>query len=303
MKTIIVICGPTASGKTDVAIKLAKKINGEIISCDSRQIYKYMDIGTNKPSKKQLKMVPHYLISILKLTENFTTGDFVRLANKKIREIFRQKKTPIMVCGTGLYIKALIDGLIKIPSNKGLRKKLNNELKKYGIVYLYKKLKKLDYETAKIIDRKNPIRIIRALEICLITGKKFSQLKKETKKSKYNFLIFGLLSSKNSLYKKINIRVDKMIKKGLVEETAKLVKKYSSENCILQNTIGYGELVEFLNGKLSKKEATNLIKQNTRHYAKRQLTWFNKDSRIVWVNSKNDQSKKILNYLRKSDII
>ncbi|MBI5573776.1 MAG: tRNA (adenosine(37)-N6)-dimethylallyltransferase MiaA [Elusimicrobia bacterium] len=288
METVIVILGPTASGKTALAVKLAKKINGEIISADSRQIYKYMDIGTNKPSKKQLKTVPHYLINIIEPTENFSAGNFVKLVNKKIKEIFKRKKIPIIVGGTGLYIKALIDGLIEIPSNKKIRTVLTTYCKKMGLTHCNKLLEKLDPETAKTIDSQNPVRVMRAIEICLLTGKKFSELKKETKKSKYNFLIFGLSSDRNELYKKINARVDKMIKKGLIEETAKLIKKYTSKNVILQNTIGYSEIVKFLDGKLSKKEAIDLIKQNTRHYAKRQITWFKKEKRIIWFESKNN---------------
>ncbi|PKM92932.1 MAG: tRNA (adenosine(37)-N6)-dimethylallyltransferase MiaA [Elusimicrobia bacterium HGW-Elusimicrobia-4] len=296
MKTVIVILGPTASGKTDVAVKLAKKINGEIISADSRQIYKYMDIGTNKPEKLQLKTVSHHLINITEPTENFSAGNFVKLADKKIEEIYRRKKIPIVVGGTGLYIKALIDGLIKIPSNKEIRTILTDYYKKMGLIHCNKLLEKLDPKTAKVIDEKNPVRVMRAIEICLLTDKKFSELKKETKKPKYNFLIFGLSSDRNELYKKINTRVDRMITKGLIKETAKLTKKYAyaSKNAILQNTIGYSEIIKFLDGKLSKKEAIDLIKQNTRHYAKRQMTWFNKDKRIVWIDSENDPLKNIL---------
>ena len=303
MKTVIVILGPTASGKSDVAVKLAKKLNGEIISADSRQIYKYMDIGTNKPSKKQLKTVLHHLINIIEPTENFNAGDFVKLADEKIKEIFKRKKIPIIVGGTGLYIKAIIDGLIEIPSNKEIRTVLMDYYKKMGLPHCNKLLEKLDPETAKTIDSRNPVRVLRAIEICLLTGKKFSELKKETKKSKYNFLIFGLKLPREKLYKCIVNRVNKMIKKGLIEETAKLIKKYASKNTILQNTIGYSEIVKFIDGKLSKKEAISLIKQNTRHYAKRQMTWFKKDSRILWLESKNNPLKNILNYLKKSDII
>ncbi|MDO8734471.1 MAG: tRNA (adenosine(37)-N6)-dimethylallyltransferase MiaA, partial [Elusimicrobiota bacterium] len=212
MKTVIVILGPTASGKSDVAVKLAKELNGEIISADSRQVYKYMDIGTNKPSKKQLKTVPHHLINIIEPTENFTAGDFVKLANKKINEIFNRKKIPIIVGGTGLYIKAMIDGLIEIPSNKEIRTVLTDYYKKIGLLHCNKLLEKLDPETAKTIDSQNPVRVLRAIEICLLTGRKFSELKKETKKPRmnsclHNFLIFGLLVKRDELYRRINCRV------------------------------------------------------------------------------------------------
>ncbi|MFA5780215.1 MAG: tRNA (adenosine(37)-N6)-dimethylallyltransferase MiaA [Elusimicrobiota bacterium] len=303
MKTVIVILGPTASGKSDVGVKLAKELDGEIISADSRQIYKSMDIGTNKPSEKQLKTVPHHLINIIEPTENFNAGNFLKLANKKINEIFNRKKIPIIVGGTGLYIKALIDGLIVVPSSKEIRIILTDYYKKMGLIHCNKLLEKLDPETAKTIDRQNPVRVLRVIEICLLTGKKFSELKKETKKSGYNYVLFGLKADRNKLYGRINDRVDKMIKTGLINEVKKLVKKYKYESVVLKNTIGYNEIIEFLNGKLSKKEAIDLIKQNTRHYAKRQMTWFKKDSRILWLESKNNPLKKMLNYLKKSDII
>ncbi|MFH0948451.1 MAG: tRNA (adenosine(37)-N6)-dimethylallyltransferase MiaA [Elusimicrobiota bacterium] len=322
MKTVIVIVGPTATGKTEVAIRLAKKLNGEIISADSRQIYKYMDIGTNKPNGKWSRQcgtngkrqyvvneIYHHLIDIINPDENFSAGNFVELANKKINEIFDRGKTPLIVGGTGLYIKALIDGLIKIPkSDERLRLRLNKFYKTRGIEYLYSMLEKLDSETAKTIDRQNPVRVLRALEICLLTGKKFSELKKQTKKSEYKYVLFGLKADRNKLYGRINDRVDKMVKTGLITEVKKLIKKYAtSKNTILQNTIGYSEIIKFLNGKLSKKEAIDLIKQNTRHYAKRQMTWFsarggfasggNKDKQIIWIDSENNPSKKILTLL------
>lgn len=303
METVIVILGPTASGKTDVAVKLAKKINGEIISADSRQIYKYMDIGTNKPSKKQLKIVPHHLINIIEPTKNFTAGDFVKLAGKKIKEIFKRKKIPVIAGGTGLYIKALMDGLIEIPSNKEIRKFLTDYYKKMGMAHCNKLLENLDPETAKTIDSQNPVRVIRAIEICLLTGKKFSELKKETKKSDYKYIIFGIKIDRNELYGIINDRVDKMVKSGLFNETKKLVKKYSKESTALNATIGYREILDYMNGKSSRENSINLIKQNTRHYAKRQMTWFKKDGSILWLESKNNPLKNILNYLKKSDII
>ncbi|PIU83019.1 MAG: tRNA (adenosine(37)-N6)-dimethylallyltransferase MiaA [Elusimicrobia bacterium CG06_land_8_20_14_3_00_38_11] len=303
METVIVILGPTASGKTGVAVKLAKKINGEIISADSRQIYKYMDIGTNKPSKKQLKSVPHHLLNIIEPTENFTAGDFVKFADKKIKKIFKRKKIPLIVGGTGLYIKALIDGLIEIPSNKEIRIVLTDYYKKMGLIHCNKLLEKFDPETAKTIDKQNPVRVLRAIEICLLTGKKFSELKKQTKKSDYKYILFGLKIGRDELYKRINCRVDKMIKSGLFNEAKKLVKKYSKKSAVLNATIGYSEILDYMDGKSSKENAVNLIKQNTRHYAKRQMTWFKKDSRIIWLESKNSPLKKILNYLKKSDII
>lgn len=304
MKNIIVITGPTATGKTEVAVKLAKKINGEIISADSRQVYKYLDIGTNKPSKKQLLAVKHHLIGIMEPTRIFSAGDFVKLANEKIKEIFARKKIPIIAGGTGLYIKALMDGLINIPHNKKIRRNLNNLYKKSGLNAVYKKLLKIDPETAKVIDRSNPRRVLRALEICLLSGRKFSELKKNTKKSGYNFLIFGLTAEKNQIYKKINIRVDEMIKLGLLKEVKKLASKYRrKKNNILKATIGYREIIDYINGKTTLPEAIELIKRNTRRYAKRQTTWFRKNKRILWITAANNPLKNILNSIKKSDII
>ncbi|MEW6558536.1 MAG: tRNA (adenosine(37)-N6)-dimethylallyltransferase MiaA [Elusimicrobiota bacterium] len=312
MKNVIVITGPTATGKTELAIKLAKKINGEIISADSRQVYKYFNIGTNKPTRKQLSEVPHHLINIVEPTEQFTAGDFVRLANKKIKQIFKSRKQPIIVGGTGFYIKALIDGLIKVPkTDKKLRLELRKTYKRKGLNYLCKQLEKLDPETAEIIDKKNPVRVLRALEIYFLTGKKVSELKKEICSSRrlnadYNFLIFGLKTPRQNLHKCVNSRVEQMIYNGLIDETKKLVKKYSSKNPILQLTIGYQEIIGYLDGRYSKAEAIQLIKQHTRQYAKRQMTWFKKEKKvwgIVWIDIKNNPTKKILNYFKKSDII
>ncbi|OGS45918.1 MAG: tRNA (adenosine(37)-N6)-dimethylallyltransferase MiaA [Elusimicrobia bacterium RIFOXYD2_FULL_34_15] len=305
MKTIIVIAGATATGKTEVAINLAKIINAEIISADSRQIYKNLNIGTNKPTQLQLKTIKHHLISIVDINSKhqFNAGNFAKLANKKIKRILYSKKTAIISGGTGLYIKSLIDGLIEIKNDLKLRKKILNQYKKYGLKFLYNKLEKLDPETAKIIDKNNPVRVIRAIEICLQTGKKFSDLKKLTKKSDYKYIIFGLYTDRNKLYARINERVDIMINNGLNEEVEKLVKKFSFKNPILQSTIGYKEIIGYLNGEYSKDIAIELIKQNTRKYAKRQMTWFNKDKRIIWMDIDNDPLRKILNYLKKSDIL
>lgn len=308
MKNVIIIVGPTATGKTAVAIKLARKINGEIISADSRQIYKHLDIGTNKPTEKQLSAVKHYLINIVKPDQDFSAGNFVKLANKKIKEIFNRKKIPIVVGGTGLYIKALTDGLIEVPADLTVRKRLNGYYEKFGLEYLYTKLSAIDSETAKTIDRNNPRRVIRALEICYSTGKKFSELKKETRSNRhlsadYDFLIFGLKTPRINLHKCVNKRVNQMLYNGLITETKKLVKKYSSDNTVLRTTIGYREIIDYLNKKYPKQQAIKLIKQHTYQYAKRQMTWFNKDKRILWVAAKNNPLKNILNYLKKSDII
>ncbi|HAM38398.1 MAG TPA: tRNA (adenosine(37)-N6)-dimethylallyltransferase MiaA [Elusimicrobia bacterium] len=305
MKKIIIISGPTATGKTDVAIKLAKNINGEIISADSRQLYKKLNIGTNKPTKKQLSSVKHHLINIAYINskQQFNAGDFVRLSNNKIENILNRKKIPVIVGGTGLYIKSLIDGLIDIKGNKKIRNSILNIFKKHGLDFLFRKLKKLDPETAKMIDKKNPVRVIRAVEICLLTGKKYSALKKITNKPKYDFLIFCLNMDRKQLYRNINKRVDMMINKGLINETKKIVNEFSYKNPILQSTIGYKEIIGYLTGTHTKETAIELLKQNTRKYAKRQLTWFKKDKRVIWIDACKNPLRKILNYIQKSDIL
>ncbi|MDD5687576.1 MAG: tRNA (adenosine(37)-N6)-dimethylallyltransferase MiaA [Elusimicrobia bacterium] len=300
---IILIVGPTASGKTDIAIKLAKTINGEIISADSRQIYKHLNIGTSKPTKNQVQSIKYNLINIIKPNCSFNAGQFVKLANRKIKNILDRKKIPVIVGGTGLYAKALTDGLIEVPADKIVRKEISNFYRKTGLKALYKKLAKLDPVTAATIDKNNPIRVMRALEICLITGKKYSELRKETKKSDYKYIIFGLKLSREELYKRINERVDEMIKKGLIREVKNVIKKYSLKNDIINTTIGYKELLGYIKNICSKERAIEMIKQNTRHYAKRQMTWFNKDKRILWIDVKDNPVKKILNYINKSDII
>jgi len=304
MNTVIVIVGATATGKTETAIELAKKTaGGEIISADSRQVYKFLNIGTNKPSKSQLKKAAHHLIDIIEATEDFSAGSFIKLANKKIQEIIDGNRIPIVTGGTGFYAKSLAEGLIDVPGDAAIREKLLVYSRKYGTGRLFKKLLKLDPETAKSIDKNNTARLIRALEICLSTGKKFSDLKKHTEKSRYNFMTFGLLLPREEIYRRINERVDSMIKKGLVAETKKLVKKYSSKNIILNTTIGYKEIIGYFEGKYPLKRAVELIKQNTRHYAKRQLTWFKKDKNILWVDADKTPAEKILNCAEKSCII
>jgi len=300
MNAAIVIVGATATGKTEIAIKLAKKINGEIISADSRQVYKFLNIGTSKPSKKHLKEAPHHLINILEPTEIFSAGSFKKLADKKIPEITGRGHIPIITGGTGLYTKSLTEGLIEASGNTAIRKKLTGYGKNYGPGYLYKKLLKIDPATAKSIDRKNTVRLIRALEICLSTGRKFSDLKKDTPKSDNNFITFGLALPREEIYKRINERVDSMMKKGLVAETKKLVKKYSSKNAVLNATIGYKEIIGCLNGQYPLERAVELIKQNTRHYAKRQLTWFKKDKNIIWIDADKNPAAKILFFIQKN---
>jgi len=325
---IVVIVGPTASGKSTLAVQLAKKFNGEIVSADSRQVYRGMDIGTAKPEVQRTsglavisEGIPHYLINIKNPDENYTVAEYKRDAIKAINKIIKKKKLSILVGGTGLYIKAIVDNLNipKVAPDFKLRKKLEKEIKKYGLNFVFNKLIKLDPEAAYVIDPNNPRRIIRALEIAIKIGKPFSAQCK-TGKPLFNFIEIGIRLSDNILNKRINKRVDLMIKSGLLEEVKNLVKKYGPKQQSF-DAIGYREIIDFLNGKISLEEATELIKKNTRNYAKRQMTWFKKDptpepqyqskaqygarqvrygasKRIHWIKNEKEAEKLIKKFLK-----
>lgn len=295
---IIVIVGPTASGKTSLSIKLAKKFNGEIVSADSRQIYRGMNIGTAKATIKEQKIVKHYLIDIKNPNQNYTVANFKKDAIKAIKTILNNKKLPFLVGGTGLYVQAIIDNLDipKVKPNKKLRLKLEKELNQYGIKYLFEKLVKLDPEAQYIIDPNNPRRIIRALEICIITGKPFSKQRKKQNRI-FESLKIGINISRDLLYEKIDQRVDLMIKQGLINEVKKLIKKYG-KNCQSFDAIGYREIINFLDKKISKEEAINQIKHNTRLFAKRQITWLKKDKEINWISNYEEAFQLVNNFLK-----
>ncbi|MFC1700891.1 tRNA (adenosine(37)-N6)-dimethylallyltransferase MiaA [Patescibacteria group bacterium] len=280
LKKLIVILGPTASGKSELAIKLSKKFKGEIVSADSRQIYKEMDIGTAKSKE------PQYLINIIKPNQEFTLAEYKELAINKINEI----KIPFLVGGTGLYIQAIVDNL-DIPQVKP-NKELRKELEKLNSEQLFKKLKKLDPNI--IIDKNNKRRLIRAIEICILTKKPFSEQKRKGKPI-FDILQIGIKLNKKTLDEKINQRVEKMFEAGLINEVKNLLKKYPSDLPALSG-IGYKELITYLNTELNTELILNktkeLIKLHTRQYAKRQMTWFKRDKRIKWI--KNYQEAKEL---------
>lgn len=305
LKSLVVILGPTASGKTDFAIKLAKKFKGEIICADSRTIYKGMDIATAKPLGKKsiinnqlsiiIQGIPHYMIDIIKPNQTFTVAQFKKIAIKIIKDIHQRGKLPFLVGGTGLYISAIVNNL-EIPSvrpDKNLRKKLEKQAKKYGLNYLYKKLLKQDPEAQNFVQKDNLRRIIRALEVCLKTKKPFSQLRQKGKPL-FKTLQIGIKIPRQKLYQRINQRVDKMIKMGLVDEVKKLSRKYSF-NLPSMSGIGYRQIKLYLQNKKSLNEAIDLIKRDTRHYAKRQMTWFKRDKRIRWLSPTNfKKAQKII---------
>ena len=290
---LIIILGPTASGKSDLAIKLAQKFNGEIISADSRQIYKEMNIGTAKIIKKEMSGVPHYMIDIVKPNQKFTLAQFQKKTIKIIKDIQKRNKLPLLVGGTGLYIQSIVDNL-KIPETKP-DKKLRNKLEKLTNQELINKLKKLDSKALKIIDPKNKRRLIRALEICLLTKKPFSEQRKKNK-SIFNTLQIGIKLNTKNLEQKIIKRIEKMIKNGLIKENKKLLKKYGDKPYSMSG-IGYQEIISYLNNKINLDQAKELIKIHTRQYAKRQMTWFKRDKTIKWIKNYSEAEKLIQLFL------
>jgi len=286
---LIVILGPTATGKTGIAIKLAKQFNGEIISADSRQIYKKMAIGTAKPTKEELKAVPHHLIDFIKPNKDFNVALYKNKALKTIEEIYKKGKIPFLVGGTGLYIKAIVDNLSfpEVPPQKKLRK----ELEKKEIKELFKIYKKLDAQGAKFIDKNNKRRLIRAIEVCKATKKPFWQQRKKHE-SIFNVIQIGIKLPKKELEKRISKRTDKMFKLGLEKEVKRLSKKYSKSP--LLQTIGYQEWFKNEN----RKEIKENIKMHTMQFAKRQMTWFKKDKRINWIQNYSQIKTLIKDFLK-----
>jgi len=296
-RKIIVICGPTACGKTGLSLELAQKYDGEIISADSRTIYQDMNIGTAKPSLEERLKVPHYLIDVVQLDEEFTVAQFKQQALNVIYEILRRYKVPFLVGGTGLYISSIVNNLEipPVPPDQKLREKLEKKIVKHGLDYLWQKLIKLDPDAASFVQKQNPRRIIRALEVCLKTKKPFSQLRQK-KECLFNVLQIGIKLSKKELIQRIDQRTEQMIKQGLVEEVKELMKKYPSDVSAL-NTIGYQEIISYLQNKISLDEAVDLIKKNTRQYAQRQMTWFKKDKTIKWIENTEEAEKLVKDFL------
>ena len=272
-------------GKTDLAIKLALEINGEIVSVDSRQIYRYMDIGTAKPTPEQLGLVPHYMVDCVTPDDPFSAADYQKGADNAIEEITKRGKIPILVGGSGLYFRALVDGLFEGPeSDKDFRQSLRQEAEESGIQVLYDRLKVIDPEDSEKIHHNDLMRIIRALEVYDKSGRRISELQKQwgATEARYKFLAFGLNLPRDELYRRIETRLDQMMSQGFLDEALSLLK-YSRELPAM-NCLGYKELFLYLDGSLSLDEAIQLIKRNTRRYSKRQLTWFRKDKRIKWID-------------------
>lgn len=282
---IIVICGATAVGKTSAAIKLAKIFNGEIISADSRQIYRYMDIGTAKPTPEELAEIPHHLVDFIDPDQDFNAGQFAGMAHEIISDLIRKNRLPFIVGGTGLYIKALLNGLIEDNfSNVSVREKLKKEAEVYGKETIYGRLKAVDPETANRLHPNDIYRIIRALEIFEISGKPLSMLHNEHRftKTQYHSLKLGLHLDRKILYKRIDHRVDIMTSDGLIEEVQEILKRGYSADLKSMKAIGYSHLTDYLKGKCTLNEAVDKLKRDTRRYSKRQMTWFRADRDITW---------------------
>ena len=286
-KTLITISGPTAVGKTKFSIDLAKLLNCQIISCDSRQFYKELSIGTAIPSKKELNAVKHHYIHHKSINDTYTVKDFQKDALNKIKELFISDEFIILVGGSGLYMDAVIYGLDDFPEiDKKVRENLNLKLNKLGIIYLQKKLQKLDPEYYSKVDLKNPRRLIRALEVCISSNKPFSSYINK-KKTKHPFKLFniGIVMDRDKLYEKINSRVDQMFSQGLVNEVEGLID-FKNYNAL--KTVGYKELFQFIENKCTLNESIEEIKKNTRRYAKRQITWLKSKNDITYINSSTD---------------
>lgn len=282
------IVGPTGIGKTALSIELAKNLKTEIISCDSRQFYKELKIGTAAPSSEELSLVPHHFIGNLSIAQDYSVGDFEKDALRKINELFNKYDQLIMVGGSGLYEKAVNEGLDNFPDiDSKVRKDLMVEIQEKGLSYLQEELKKNDPEYYSQVDYNNPMRVMRALEIFRGTGKPYSSFRKNlVEKRNFTSVKIGLTASRDLIYDRINKRVDLMMEKGLLEEVISL-QSYRHKNAL--QTVGYKELFDYLDGNSSLEFAIDEIKKNSRRYAKRQLTWYRRDESVNWFDYQSTQ--------------
>lgn len=294
-KTLVILLGPTGVGKTELCLSLAEELNTEIVSCDSRQFFRELKIGTAAPTEAQMQRVKHHLVGNLSIFDYYSCGRFEIDALKKLDELFLSKDVVLMTGGSMLYIDAICKGIDDIPNvDQELRDNLHERYANEGIDNILAELKLLDPEYYDMVDKKNHKRIIHALEICLTSGKTFSSFRKETAKARpFDIIKIGLNLPREELYDRINKRVDIMFEEGLLEEAEKF---YPHRNLNSLNTVGYKELFEYFDGNWELDFAKNMIKQNSRRYAKKQLTWFNRDKDINWFRP--DQQKEILSFLK-----
>ena len=304
-KPIVVLTGPTAVGKTELSIQLAKAIGGEIISADSMQVYKYMDIGSAKITPEEMDGVRHYLVDELEPFDEFHVVKFQEYAQKYLNEIYAHGKIPIIAGGTGFYIQALLNDIdfTEQESDSAYRKELEVLAEEHGNQYLHDRLKEVDPESAEAIHPNNRKRVIRALEFYQETGRKISEhnAKEQMRTSPYNFAYFVLNDERSHLYKRIDARVDKMIEDGLEAEVRRLKEMGCTKDMVAMQGIGYKEMLSYLDGSYSLEEAVYIIKRETRHFAKRQITWFKRERDVIWLN-KNEfdyKNEAILAYMIK----
>ncbi|HEU5124638.1 MAG TPA: tRNA (adenosine(37)-N6)-dimethylallyltransferase MiaA [Verrucomicrobiae bacterium] len=279
----VFLAGPTAVGKSEIALQLAEKIGGEIISVDSMQVYRGLDIGTAKPTREERARVPHHVIDVVELTESFDAARFIQLAPTAVSEIHSRGHIPIFCGGTGLYFKAFLEGLGEAPSSDP---QLRTELEKIPLADLLRELAERDPEAYEKIDRRNPRRVVRALEVIRLTGKKFSDQRAEWtsragESTAENFFAFH--RSNSDLHERINRRVDEMFRRGLVAETEQLLQRGLAENKFAMQALGYRQVTEFLRGERSLETAVELVKIRTRQFAKRQMTWFRRQFDLQWI--------------------
>ena len=293
-KTLIVIVGPTGSGKTDLSIRVAEHYACPIISTDSRQFYRGIPIGTAQPDNEQLERVEHHFIASHELTDDFNCGAYEVAALKRLEELFYKHDTVVAVGGSGLYVKALCEGMDDLPEvEPALRQQLSDRLKREGLEALAEQLRELDPTFYEVVDRKNPARVLRALEVCIATGKPYSALRTGVKRERpFNIVKIGVTMERAVLYERIDRRVDIMVKAGLEQEARKV---YPLRHLNSLQTVGYREMFDYFDGSISRDEAIELIKRNSRRYAKRQLTWFGRDGEIEWFLP--SETEKIVEYI------
>jgi len=301
---LIVIVGPTAVGKTELAIRLAHECDGEVISADSMQVYRFMDIGTAKPTVEERSLVHHHLIDVVNPDEQFNAAIFIEMARKIIRELHSRRKPIFVVGGTGLYVRALLGGLFKGPdADQGLRKTYRQELAQFGKEYLHEKLKEKDREAARQIDKNDVVRIIRALEVMELSGESIVRKQQDHgfDDRLYECTKIGLTAERSRIYERIDQRTDNMMRGGFVEEVRNLLSMGYRETLKPMQSLGYKHMVKYIKGSYTLDDALRIIKRDTRHFAKRQMTWFSKDQEIVWLNpaDMDDMRMRINTFLRK----